>query len=124
MPGRVVVVVEDDAATSDLLQQVLAEEGYIVVTAGDGAQALALLAGHGHPPAAVVLLDVRMPNLDGWGFLRAYRTTPGPHAAVIVMTAALVGRETADCADVAAVVPKPFDLDGLLRLVAKYAAQN
>ena len=119
--GSVVVVVEDDAATSDVLREALADEGYAVLTAGDGEQALALLARHGHPAPAVVLLDVRMPHLDGWGFLRAYRATPGPHAAVVVLTAGPLWADGGDWGGVDAAVAKPFDLDCLLRLVAAHA---
>ena len=121
---RVVVVVEDDAATSDLLRQVLGDEGYEVLTAGDGEEALALLAPDRQPPPSVVLLDLHLPRLDGWGFLRAYRATPGPHAALVVLTADAQWSDDGDWGRVDAVVFKPFDLEALLRLVAKYAGTN
>ena len=116
-----VLVVDDYAALCDLLRDALGDEGHEVATAGDGAQALALLARDHHAPPDVVLLDARLARLDGRGFLDAYRAAPGPHAAVIVMTAwprAAAG----DWPGAAAVVAKPFDLDALLRLVGRHAS--
>jgi CheY-like chemotaxis protein len=89
----------------------LGDEGYAVATASDGAQALALLA----PPPDLVLLDTKMPRLDGRGFLDASRAAPGPRAPVVVLTAAL-HPDAGEWPDAAAVVAKPFDLDALLRL--------
>ena len=121
--GRVMVV-EDDDAISDFLCQVLVDEGYEVLTASDGQRALDLLGSDGHLPPSVVLLDLQMTNLDGWGFLRAYRTWPGSRAALIVVTAGSLWPEAGDWGGVDAVVSKPFDLDSLLRLVARYAGRN
>src|SRR2546423_15401325 len=63
-------VVEDDAAIRSVVAELLEDEGYVVDTAGDGAQALQ--RARDAPPAAI-LLDLMMPVLDGWGFVEACR---------------------------------------------------
>lgn len=59
-----VLIVEDDPALRELYADVLRDEGWIVQQAGDGVEALDLLA-IGTPPC-VVVLDLRMPRMDGW----------------------------------------------------------
>jgi two-component system response regulator MprA len=65
-----VLVVDDDEAIRDRVRDALEFEGYRVVTAPDGAAALAALEG---PAPCSVLWDMRMPVLDDWAFCRAYR---------------------------------------------------
>ena len=95
------------------LRDALEDEGYAVEAARDGTEALAL-AAVSRPDA--ILLDLRMPVLDGWGFLQAYRALPAPHAPVIVLTAQRVTKTAAELgAD--GLLRKPFalrDLFGLL----------
>src|SRR5688500_15387771 len=90
-----ILVVDDDPDIRDLLLEVLTGEDYAVTTAANGEQALGRLAametgtgeGNGGPgPPDLIVLDYRMPVLDGPGFLAAYRTLPGPHAPVILST--------------------------------------
>ena len=107
---------EDDADTRDMLTEALAEEGYQVRAADSGQAALEVLGREG--PPALILLDHRMPVMDGPAFLEAYHRLPGPHAPVVGLTAAGgPGMEGAD-----AVLAKPFDLDDLLAAVEQYAS--
>jgi two-component system, chemotaxis family, chemotaxis protein CheY len=105
-----ILVVDDDPAVRNMLTEVL-QERYAVIEASNGAEALdAMRQG---PPDAVVL-DMVMPVMDGWTFLRAYRTQPR-FAQVPVM---VVSAEPTACEDsrrlgAQACVPKPFDLDSL-----------
>ena len=71
----VVLVVEDDAATRALLRDVLEDEGYAVREAADGAAGLR--AARAARPA-LVLLDLYLPDTDGWAFAAAYRRAPAP----------------------------------------------
>jgi two-component system, chemotaxis family, chemotaxis protein CheY len=68
----------------------------------------------------VILLDMRMPVLDGWGFAREYRSRPGPHAPIVVLTAATSARDWA--AEIAAegFVPKPFTLPQLYAEMGRF----
>lgn len=65
-----IVVMDDDSSTRVLVSAVLRKEGYDVLAAEDGAQGLALIREH-RPD--LVVSDVQMPNLDGFGVLEAVR---------------------------------------------------
>jgi CheY-like chemotaxis protein len=73
-PPAPVLIVEDNADTRDVLERVLAVKRYHAVTAGDGLEALAYLRSGG--TASVIILDLRMPNMDGYAFRRALRADP------------------------------------------------
>ena len=112
-----VLLVEDEVSIAGLVRQLLTVEGIEVRTAANGRQALAALADK---PARLILLDMRMPVMNGWEFAAAYRESPPPHAPIVVMSAGRdVARKAADVA-AAAFIAKPFDLDELVRLVKRY----
>ncbi len=85
-----VLVIDDEETLRHLLSKILTSHGYEVTTAGDGEAGLAALADH---PFEVVLCDVRMPRLDGWGFLEALQTRSKP--PVVIMMSAYGDRDTA-----------------------------
>jgi CheY-like chemotaxis protein len=114
-PAGHVLVVEDEADLREVVAIVLEDEGYDVDLARDGIEALAAL--HRSRPD-VILLDLRLPELDGAGFVAAYRAMPGPHAPVIAFSAMPDAVETARRMGVESVLPKPFHIADLLRLVA------
>ena len=83
--GRPVLLVEDDAPTREMIQRVLEKEGLPVRTAANGR--LALEAVSAEVPA-MVLLDLMMPEMDGFEFLREFRKNAAWHQVpVIVLTA-------------------------------------
>lgn len=111
--GGLVLVVDDDAGIRDVVREILELEGYPVEMAQDGDRALAAL---GRELPAVVLLDMRMPVLDGWGFVREARAR-GLRVPIVAMTAA---RDAAAwCAEIEAdaCLDKPFDMESLLEAV-------
>jgi CheY-like chemotaxis protein len=114
-----ILVVDDDASIRSFIELALYTEGYQVVTAPNGALALHDVADHGEPD--LILLDMRMPVMDGWQFAQAYRQRPAPHAPIIVMTAAQHAREWCAEVNADACLPKPFDLDALIACVEKFA---
>ena len=114
--GGRVLVVDDDESIRDLLRLTLSEEGYEVTEAADG---IAALESVDRSPPGLILLDLRMPRLDGWGFYRAYRRRPGPHAPIMVITAARDAKASAAALSPEAVLDKPFDLDELTGLVKR-----
>lgn len=79
-----ILVVDDNEANRLLVVETLAPEGMEVVEAGSGEDALAAFAAS---PFDVVLLDVRMPGLDGFATLERLRTLPGGDAPVVFLTA-------------------------------------
>ena len=68
--AQTILVVDDHANVRTLIKEYLTELGYNVISAGDGAAALAAAS---REPLDLILLDVMMPNLDGFEFLKIYR---------------------------------------------------
>jgi two-component system chemotaxis response regulator CheY len=123
--NRRVLVVDDDPVITAYIAETLADEGYDPLTAPNGAAALHLLeredAGR-RPAPNLILLDMRMPVMDGWTFAEAYRRRPGPHAPIIVITAAHDALNRMQEVGAFAVLPKPFDLERLLAEVDRCVA--
>jgi DNA-binding response OmpR family regulator len=110
------MVIDDDHSVREILSLALGEEGYAVDSAADGAEGLALLARR---PADVVIVDMRMPELDGATFCRLYAKQTAGKGRVILMTA-MPGRSvTPDMPGVVEWIAKPFDLDEALEVVAR-----
>jgi CheY-like chemotaxis protein len=80
-----ILVVEDDQALNDAYKAILSSVGYNVETSFNGQEALDLLASGNFVPA-VILLDLRMPVLDGVGFLREYKPKNHPETTVVVFS--------------------------------------
>lgn len=118
---RPILVVDDDETILSTIEFLLIDAGYPVTLASNGEEALTLIA---QQPPCLILLDMKMPVMDGWAFVAAYRKQPEPHAPIIVMTAAHepTGRAKAVAAD--AYIAKPFHIDQLLALVHQYAPQE
>lgn len=115
MPECEVLVVDDDPSILATVADLLAFEGYPVRTATNGAEALEEVA-RAHP--RVVLLDMRMPVLDGWGFAQAIAER-GNQLTILVMTAAQDARRWAQEIGAAGYVSKPFELLELLTAVER-----
>ena len=111
-----VLVVDDDPDIRLLLRFELAAEGHGVVEAGNGEEALAALA---NGDIDLVLLDMMMPILDGWGVLRALDPAQAPPVVVITSLASDGDRHVLDLLELGAidVIAKPFDPGWLIRLV-------
>lgn len=118
MPRRILIV-EDDPAICNAYQLALEQEGYEILTAENGKDALAKLSD-GSPLPHLILLDLRMPVMDGWEFLAARRADPMLRAVPVVALTCGPGLAPAEGAD--AVVDKPMDLSELTALVGKYCA--
>jgi CheY-like chemotaxis protein len=111
-----VLVVEDDADLLGLMEMVLTEEGHTVRTAADGRQALERVA---EEMPGVILLDMRMPVMNGWEFAREFRARYGRAAPIVVVTAAENAQARAAEIGAEAWLAKPFDIDDVLLLVAR-----
>ena len=113
--ARSILIIEDDAVIRRLIADVLVGEGYMVATAADGEAALAWLTmGRA---VDLILLDMRMPVMDGWAFAEAYRATDLPHARIIALTAAADATRCASEIGADGLLSKPFDLDALVAIV-------
>jgi two-component system response regulator MprA len=114
-----VLVVDDEPALREVLKVALELEGYEVVTARDGVEALRFLESR--EDAWVVLLDVMMPRMDGLEVCHRLRETGwAARHRVVLMTAGLLTPE--ECpAPARALLYKPFELATLIRLVSHLA---
>ena len=115
-----VLVVDDEPTIRGLVADALAEDGYAVETAGNGREALA--RARAHRPDLVVL-DLRMPVMDGPAFVAACRGLPAcAGVPVVLMSASFHNLDWCDRLGVAACLPKPFDLDELATTVHRLTA--
>jgi two-component system, chemotaxis family, chemotaxis protein CheY len=114
-PDCRVLVVDDEPAIRYVVAETLAFEGYPVKTAENGAEALRIVEKE-HPE--LVLLDMRMPVLDGWGFAKKLKQR-GLDVPIVVMTAAHNGSGWSREIGAKAYLPKPFDLIDLLDTVER-----
>lgn len=112
-----VLVVDDDETISEFVVWILSDEGHDVVTASNGEIALHRLESF---DPNVILLDMRMPVMDGWHFAEAYRDGRPSPAPIVVLTAAQDAALRA--ADIRAdgFLGKPFDLDELLATIRRF----
>jgi CheY-like chemotaxis protein len=110
-----VLVVDDEADIRATVSAMLEIEGYDVDEAANGADALHAIEAR---PPDLILLDMRMPVLDGWAFASELRRR-GHRTPIVVMTAARdAARWAADIA-ATAFVAKPFGLDDLITAVER-----
>jgi DNA-binding response OmpR family regulator len=121
--GKKILVVDDEADILHFLELVLAERGYEVVTAAGGQQALA--EARSHAPD-LVLLDIMMPQMDGWEVLRLLRVDPRTAGIPVAMVSARTdAKDRVQGLQEGAVdyICKPFSLDELLAKVEGIFAQ-
>jgi two-component system chemotaxis response regulator CheY len=111
-----VLVVDDDDAIVNTVESVLVDEGYAVSTAADGREALQEVD---RELPSLVLLDMRMPVLDGWGFADEVKRR-GIDVPILVMTAAQDARRWAAEIGADGYVSKPFEIEDLLQAVAEH----
>jgi len=114
-----VLVVEDDAALREALSEVLADEGYDLLSARDGLEAVNCLKKGNRPD--VILLDLSMPVVNGWEFRMFQKRDPDlAQIPVILITAGGYTREEVAWLEPSALLPKPLDLPYLLSAVRKF----
>jgi len=113
-----ILVVDDDPSIVAVVSEILSAEGHDVVAARNGADALAKVDGE-----ALVLLDMRMPVLDGWGFAREFRAA-GKRAPIVVMTAAENARRWAEEIGAEGYLAKPFEIEALIAAVERHATKR
>jgi two-component system KDP operon response regulator KdpE len=114
-PVNCVLVIADDRATVDFLCEALTDEGYIALSATDGASALALIAKH---PPALLLVDLWMPEMSGAELIAQLHATGLACFPIVVMSGSPDEPLLADLG-ISDVLAKPFELDDLLACVAR-----
>jgi DNA-binding response OmpR family regulator len=117
-----VLVIEDDVDIQHSLAQLLEEEGYAVDVASDGAEGLVKLRSGDEKPS-VIILDLWMPRMNGFGFRSAQLASPDTaDIPVVVVTAGGVAPNEKAILGLAYVLHKPVDLDILLRVVRRLSS--
>jgi CheY-like chemotaxis protein len=111
-----ILVVDDDISILEMVMQILRAEGYPVVGAKNGVEGLAQVDRRA---PSLILLDMRMPRMDGWEFAAALRKR-GIASPVVVMTAADNAQRWADEVRADGFVTKPFEILELLASVEKH----
>jgi len=113
---RTVLVVDDEFGVAEVLDAILTDEGYRVITAANGRQALARIA---EQRPDLVLLDYMMPILDGVAVLRALSADPKAHDLPIVVMSALPEESVStETKHYSAFLRKPFRITTVLAAVA------
>src|SRR3954447_147603 len=118
-----VLVVEDDADVLKLLVAALQREGYNVVTAENGREALEHL-GRSDPPA-LILLDLDMPVMDGWTFRHEQLKDPAlAKIPTVLLTASSDNYKSVKDLPGVSIFPKPFDMPRLLETIASLCSKG
>lgn len=108
------LLAEDNALNRDMLARRLRRRGYEVLEAADGALTLELLRTQ--PPPEVLLLDLDMPQVDGWGVLQILREQELIIPTLILSAHSLKDERRRACElGVSAYFTKPLDFEELLR---------
>lgn len=118
--GQLILIVDDEAAVRDIAQVTLESYNYSVLTAKDGAEALALYAQHQEKVQAI-LLDMMMPVLDGPNTIRALETI-NPKIKIIAASGLLTNDTSSR--SVRAVLTKPYTAEKLLKTLAEVLAER
>jgi CheY-like chemotaxis protein len=114
---RCILLIDDDADTRRNLREFLTGEGLLVHTARDGQHALNILERIRQPD--LILLDYKMPVMDGKQFLSIMRRTPSLQTIPVVILSAATREWSGANLEVVDVLTKPVDLDVLLATVSR-----
>lgn len=112
----VVLIAEGERELREILVEILQFEGYSTESTANGSDALQALE---RISPALILLDMRMPILDGWGFARELRRR-GIKIPIVAVTAAHSARGCAEEIGADGYLSKPFELSDLLRIIGQF----
>ena len=116
--GKRVLVVDDDPDIRELLFTALEDDGFEVVPAGNGQEALAIIETF-RPD--VIVLDLMMPVMDGWQFAAELRAR-AEDIPIVLLSAARDLKTHAMALSAAEIIEKPFDLSELIPKIARVAS--
>lgn len=117
-PGEYILVVDDDQDFREALSEVLTDAGYPVQQAENGEVALQRVA---EEAPGIVLLDLKMPVLDGWGVMERMRSDARSSAIPILILSAYGFEWEAELLGAQGYIPKSVGMDEILERVRKAA---
>lgn len=109
--AKTILLVDDEKSIRDSLNKLLRTEGFEVVLAGDGQEAIQMLV---REPIDILILDIGLPVKDGWATLR-WLNQVNPLFPVILITGRWRQAELAEAAGVAVLMEKPLNIQLLLQ---------
>ncbi len=118
--GRTILTIDNSRTMRDMLRLALGGAGFTVVQAVDGQDGLKVLP---QQPVDVIITDINMPKLDGYGVIRAVRGDPAYDDTPILVLSTEAEQGSKDIANEAGAngwIVKPFDPDGLVKLVSTF----
>lgn len=110
-----ILVVEDDKSMMEAVALILRYEGYEVMTALNGHRAIEAIDNYCMPD--LILLDMVMPEMNGWEFVACYEQKYHHRAPVILVTGAADPAQRAVDVQAAGYIEKPYEIDALLSIV-------
>jgi CheY-like chemotaxis protein len=115
--NHTVLLIEDEEDLREMMRDALELNGYSVVTAREGSEALDQLTRIGLP--CLILLDLLMPGMNGWDFFDRMRERPELASVPVIVHSSAADRAPKD---VTRVLQKPLVLERLLSTVHEYCA--
>ncbi|MDR3417472.1 MAG: PAS domain S-box protein [Nevskia sp.] len=122
LEGMHLLVVEDNLTNQQVARDLLVDEGAVVTVAGGGRSGVEAVR-NAYPPVDAVLMDIQMPDMDGYAATAAIRNELGRQALpIIAMTANAMPQDRAAClaAGMNEHIGKPFHIDELVGLLLRY----
>ena len=120
-PGDLVLVIDDEASQRELMARFLERQRFAVRTAGDGRTGLDL--ARSLKPRAI-LLDVMMPEMDGWSVLAALKSDPGTAGIPVIMVSFVADAALSASLGAEEAVPKPVDWTRLRTILDQFRAAD
>jgi CheY-like chemotaxis protein len=114
--ARKILIVDDDIDIRELLAELLEIRGFDVATAGNGREAIDLVRRMTDPPS-VILLDLMMPVMDGYGFLEERKKDDTLASIPVAIITASHGVDRNQLGSTAAIVRKPIDPMKLINVI-------
>ncbi len=115
---KTILIIEDELDILNVLQDFLISENYRVLSSLNGLEALKILKNE--PPPNLILLDMKMPVMNGWEFSKEYRKQFSKRSPIVVMTAAAEAQDRAADIQANSWIEKPFNLEPFLEKIKKF----
>ncbi len=121
LSGKSVLIVDDDPTVHDVLRATIAKEGYRLLHAYDGAQALEIARAE---KPDVITLDVMMPKLDGWSVLGKLKSEAALSSIPVIMLTSVEERTMGYSLGASEYMTKPVDRNRLIELLRRFASTS